>query len=379
MSRKDRRARRQDRRKNRRNTISSGLRNIGSSVRDTAAEARERAEAARARAEAAARRAAAEARRRAEDARRRAEDARRRAEEAAAEARARAEEARERAEAAADEVREGGRRFVDSIKPRVRDVGADIAEYLEDLPAREEGLVRRGERALVIFSEFNEQSEQTVLHNRLYGFAEKTGVSMATGMLGRVYDCVLPVTGANATLAELIDTMRDILDERYIAEIDLLWHGHGLDPTEKQQDYTYSMAPDPDSNDSGQKTGNVTLTAITDAIDDLDADDRLRMFYTTACYGADLAEGMVDAGFSCGAGARAVNTNATLEYPHFLKGWGMMRPFDRCVRDALARSRYRKIDAQISKMSKDGRFSDTDSFKELFGDTAINIRSNADF
>lgn len=233
------------------------------------------------------------------------------------------------------------------------------------LKRREERLVRRNERVLVIFSEFREETESKAMMTRLYHFIEGAGISMPSGILAASYDRILPVTGPSATLNELVDTLQDALSDRDIDELDLMWHGHGTEADDGT--CSYSMAD-----------GYTTAADIGAAIEGLD-EQRLRMFYTTACYGAALAEEMVESGFSVGAGALGVNTNSTLEFPIFLKNWAAMMPFGVALGDAFNRSRWRVSDNAVKLADRSGRFSDTNSVKATFGDRATNIRSNADF
>lgn len=125
--------------------------------------------------------------------------------------------------------------------------------------------------------------------------------------------------------------------------------------------------------------GSYGLSVIGDAIESLNADPKLRMFYSTACYVSELAEEMVDHGFSVGAGNLDINTKSTIKFPVFLKNWAAMIPFGVALGDAFTRSRWRVRDASVRAFTKGDRFEDTNSVKETFGDRAINIRSNAEF
>ena len=200
-------------------------------------------------------------------------------------------------------------------------------------------------------------------------------MSLAASVLNNNYDRVFPVTGPQATLEQLVDTIGEALGDPEIDELDLLWHGHGVENegADGAMTYWYSMAPR-----NAEHNGLYEVGEIVGALEDLHEEDRLRMFYTTACWGAELADRMVDdAGFACGSGARAVNTNATLEYPLFLKFWEAGRPFGTSVSSAMRRSLYQKTDREVSARDSSGRFSDTDSRKVIFGDAHLNIWTNA--
>ena len=241
-----------------------------------------------------------------------------------------------------------------------------VVEEGPSLRRREERIVRRHERVLVVFSEFIEENENKKIKERLYGFIEKSGIALPYAICRVAYDRIITVTGSGATLTEHTETLGDALSDADVEDVDLIWHGHGV---EKEGGGTKSS----------MGGGYVTRSDICAAIDGLNADDRLRMFYTTACYGAALAEEMVDAGFSVGAGAIAVNTNSTIEFPLFLKNWAAGMPFGLALADGFKQSRWRATDHSIKILAQGTVLADTDSVKETFGDRATNIRSNGDF
>lgn len=262
------------------------------------------------------------------------------------------------------------------------DKGATVAERVSsgdvDLKRREDRIVRAGERVLIIFSEFNEFKEERKILEKLYGFVERQGVAVATGTLSQQYAQIIPCTGSTATLSKLIEIFEDVLSDSDIQEIDLIWHGHGSERDDGS--YAFSMAP-ADPNDvrgegSNASSGTYHLDEIIDAFEDLDADERLRMFYTTACYGDPLAKGLVASGFSCGAGALGVNTNSAIEYPLFLKNWAQSLPFGVALSNAFRKSKWRITDASVRASE---RFGDSDSTKRQFGDLMTTIRTNGDF
>jgi hypothetical protein len=51
--------------------------------------------------------------------------------------------------------------------------------------------------------------------------------------------------------------------------------------------------------------------------------DRLRLLYSTACYGATHAKDFVAAGFRTASGALGVNANGPYDYPAQLHHWGL--------------------------------------------------------
>lgn len=251
----------------------------------------------------------------------------------------------------------GGRPKLSNIVGQVTDAVKDVKDEVQDrIDRREEALIRRSERALILFSEFGEEAEE-VPYKWLYSGIEKSSLGMGLA-LAASYGEVRVINGANATLDGLVDALEGLLADGDIFEIDMLHHAHGKDGE--------ACFVDTD----------VPWADVQAAIGALGAGDRLRMFYTTSCWGHGLARAMVNAGFSCGSGAVGVNTNAAGEYGAFIKYWQTLRPFDTAVRRAFQGSGWRVSDAAAIKMDK--RFAAANSQKRCYGDGSVNIRTNAD-
>lgn len=242
---------------------------------------------------------------------------------------------------------------------------------------RDERVVKRDERALIVYSEFNEDEDPEVLR-RLYRFVERSGLSVAMTLLQGSYDRVIPVTGPAATLDKFIESLEEALFDDGIEEVDVIFNSHGGYREETGETYVY-FAPDPDyPSDSPEGRGRVLTTTIGERIEELASEERLRMFYTTACWGDHFAEEMVQSGFSCGAGSVDINTNSALEYPVFLTLWKTGLPFGTCIRQAMKKSQFRKTDA-AARLLKGDYWKSADSYKALHGDVSVNKRSNADY
>jgi hypothetical protein len=251
----------------------------------------------------------------------------------------------------------GGGKGIKNVVGQIKETAQDVKETVQDrVSAREDELIRRSERALVIFSEFGEDAEEQPW-KWLYGTLERSAIGMGQA-LGASYHRVRIVTGPTATLDGLLDALEDLLADDDVLEIDMLHHGHGADGQACFAD------------------ANIDWADVQSAIGALGASDRLRMFYTTSCWGYGLARAMVNAGFSCGSGAVGVNTNSVGEYGAFIKFWQTFRPFDTSVRRAFRGSGWRLTDAAAKK--KDNRFAVADSNKRIYGDGSVNIRTDAD-
>jgi hypothetical protein len=218
-----------------------------------------------------------------------------------------------------------------------------------------------------VFSEFNED-EEDFLYKQLYSFVEKQGVSLASALCRNFYRDLHVVSGPSATDEQLVRTIERCLENDMIEEIDLIVHMHGQE--------SGGMCFANRVENGGTVSGTVPAEDVADDIRQLAGQDRLRMYYTTACYGAVHAEAMIDAGFSCSAGAVGVNTNAHFEYPRFLNLWRTLRPFEVSVRRAFNTSASRLSDEAARRLNPD-RFQNVDSRKRIFGDGTVTIRTDA--
>ena len=65
----------------------------------------------------------------------------------------------------------------------------------------------------------------------------------------------------------------------------------------------------------------IPITELADQVADLNLGHRLRLMYSTACYGGMHAKHWVAAGFRTASGAVGVNTNGEVEFPVLLHKW----------------------------------------------------------
>ena len=99
---------------------------------------------------------------------------------------------------------------------------------------------------------------------------------------------------------------------------------------------------------------------------------KLRLCYSTACFGYSHAQALLGAGFTTVIGAKGVNANSATEMPTLLKHW----TGGETIADAL-----RRADDPVLRMISDAvarrNFSDVNSQKELLGSESLTIDSPA--
>ena len=161
------------------------------------------------------------------------------------------------------------------------------------------------QRALIVVS----QLTQGIPENQqwLYRFIEAAGRSVTEITLKDDYapDQYRPLLDELATTGNLVDTLVEVGAIDGILAIDLFLLLHGSPDRLEFHDrswYTPSMA---------------TILA------GLGLSSKLRLVYSTACYGATHNDDFIQAGFKAAIGARGVNTNSAFELPMLLNLWAL--------------------------------------------------------
>ena len=209
--------------------------------------------------------------------------------------------------------------------------------------------VRAGERGLILYSEFSNTSDQ---HKVLYEFVEKSGIAL--GLAIRLqYNKFVILSGHNAYSQDFISALKNMATEP-TDEFDVIMHMHG---SPNQMYFN-------DTKSSNELRSDIQKLGI---------GKKLRMFYTTACYGSTHAEDMVGAGFSCAAGAVGVNANSAVEYPEFLTLWSTGTSF----RDCIEKSRNRDLSKPFENKAEQMGFRDVNSDKKVYGNGNLTITTNA--
>lgn len=193
----------------------------------------------------------------------------------------------------------------------------------------------------------------------LYQFLDVAGAVVADQLLKDKYAAVTYLRGAEVTSDALVAALRSAARSPGTKVVDLVLMVHGL------------------------KTSQVVLAAPGGAVDvaasDLGASiaaavpaGKLRLCYSTACYGATHNDAWLAAGFRASIGARQTNANSATELPTLLSMWRD----GHTVKDALARGEdpLTRIPAdQLARFV--GKFKDANSDKVLVGDGTITIDS----
>lgn len=216
----------------------------------------------------------------------------------------------------------------------------------------------KNERAVIVISDLTELPPEK---DQLYTFIENAGRAVCETLLKNNYADYVTLYDASATKANLVQTIQAIGAKANIKAIDLIVMLHGR------------------SNRLGFKGGNYNTRTLATDIAALNLSNKLRLVYSTACFGSSHNDDFRNAGFSTSIGARKTNTNAAVEFPVVLQLWTSGQkikdslavgenPLTRSGADAAA-----KLFADFNNLSYKN---DIDSDKVLVGSGQLTINSN---
>jgi hypothetical protein len=120
--------------------------------------------------------------------------------------------------------------------------------------------------------------------------------------------------------------------------------------------------------------GRAKLNDLGDELAALDLGHRLRLLYSTCCWGARHAPHFVAAGFKTASGARGINANGPYDLPVQLTRWTSGATYAAAVRSAN-HAGMMEIHDRLARLAG---FKNVDSFKEVHGTKSLRITSRAD-
>lgn len=164
--------------------------------------------------------------------------------------------------------------------------------------------VTKAQRELVIVSA--DMSQGDALERGLYDVIEWSGVVLPTATLGLRYNAVNILKDDAATRAGLVSTLREITSKNTIRAVDLIFVTHG-----RTDSVLFSNA-------------EVSIGSVRDRIlANLTVGQRakLRMVFSTACFGASHRLAWRAAGFKTVSGSREIYADSAASYQPFLTAW----------------------------------------------------------
>jgi hypothetical protein len=189
----------------------------------------------------------------------------------------------------------------------------------------------------------------------LYHWLDNNALTVPKVTLLARYQRIRELTGDQATVETLLRTLEQEASDPQIRAIDVLVNLHG---SPRQLWFA---------------EGAISTQRLADRIADLQIEEKLRLLYSTACYGALHASDFVRAGFRVASGAIGVNANGAHDYPTQLLYWGLGAPYAR----ALAAGNNRLITRAFDELARQADFEDVNSIKLAVGWGATTIGSSA--
>ena len=155
----------------------------------------------------------------------------------------------------------------------------------------------------------------TGLEGKLYDFIEFTGPAEAQVMLMDDYGEIVVLRDAALNLPNFVETLDRLTAQR--GEVtDVIFMTHGM-----SDELTFA---------DGQKEASVVANEIIRALSPLQR-ARLRMMFSTACFGAQHVDDWLRAGFKTAAGSKGVVSDTATSFIAFLAAWGRGYMFDDAV------------------------------------------------
>lgn len=215
--------------------------------------------------------------------------------------------------------------------------------------------IAKEERALVVVADLTTHANPK--YAWLYTFLEANGVSMAQSVLGGSYAKIYALPKEQATLQNMQEGLAAIGKEPTVKAIDLFVHLHGGPNT-----LWFHEGPHESQEVRGALMADDTLGK------------KLRMLYSTACYGASHASDLLAGGFDAANGAARVNTNGAYDYPTVMKYWRDGATYQ-VAQDAGNNEFWKNT---FDNWARNNGFSDVDSTKTVFGIKELTIDTPAE-
>ena len=189
----------------------------------------------------------------------------------------------------------------------------------------------------------------------LYHWLDDNAISVGTDMTEQHYRKVSVLKGDAVTREAFVTRVRILAKSVGTQALDVFLNLHGLRDGLKFAD------------------GKATIASLGAEIGELDLGHRLRLLYSTCCWGARHAPYFVDAGFKTASGSVGINANGPFDFPMTLGKWTNGNTYDSAIR-AANNPFMRMVHDRAAELIG---FDDVDSTKELHGVKSLRITSDA--
>ena len=213
--------------------------------------------------------------------------------------------------------------------------------------------VKRKQRVLLVVANLTTHGREDLAW--VYKWLDANSLNVATFLLGALYRRVYTLTGDEVTVDNFVGQLERLAANPKTKAIDVLINLHGW----KGKLWFVE--------------GPIKVKRLADLIAEVHVEHKLRLLYSTACYGASHALDFVRAGFRVASGAVGVNANGAHDYPTQLLYWAMGATY----KSALAAGNNKLITSVYDKLARKFDFEDVNSKKIAVGRKKTKITSNA--
>lgn len=150
----------------------------------------------------------------------------------------------------------------------------------------------------------------------LYKFIEDMSNSLVSNNLDSKYKTVHRISGNNATLSGFIQKLNLATNDNSTLAVDVIFCTHGNTNTMQFFDDTYSS-------DTVKQRILDTIASNKRA--------KLRMIFSTACYGSTHNANWLGAGFKVASGSKKIYADSQFSLTPFLRSWKDEKTFKECI------------------------------------------------
>ena len=175
--------------------------------------------------------------------------------------------------------------------------------------------IQKDERALLVVANLllGPSDGDSGDYGKLYEWLDKYAVLVANLLMRPVYRVVDSLTRDEVTLSAFVDRVATLVSDPATKTLDVFLVMHGSPGRLYFDDRSVATAE-----------LSKQLKAASPA-------GRLRLLYSTACYGASHAVDFIQAGFRTASGAVAVCANGPYDFPAQLLKWGSLQTYKSAV------------------------------------------------
>ena len=226
-------------------------------------------------------------------------------------------------------------------------------------PAQATTTVAKSQREALVF--IANLSQGSAAQQAFYDFVEFSAKFLAVTTLGPQYSKITVVEGSAAKRAALSDKLDSITNKSTVKAVDLIFVTHGLTGSVKFTDTTVSMTT----------VKNDIIAKLTTA-----QRAKLRMVFSTACFGESHRARWIEAGFKTASGSKKIYADSAVSYLPFLVSWASGGTFANAVDAANAADVGNAVDLAASAVlfaAGSSSFDQVDSHRLRSGSTSLRI------